>query len=666
MERRRLGDILVDEAILGAETLERALQAQAASPRRRLGQLLVESGALDPSWLTAALALQAGVETVDPLVMPVDPAMLWKVPPDVAERLGVLIVHGESGPLAVTHDPSDLRSIRSLAGMLGIADLPVAAALPDRLNAAISRHYDASRSRSRRIRGVLGEQRPALTSPTAYGLDTRQMAARLARGGARAQEDFATALLVWAAETGLERLVLDAGHLYACRDGVDTPVMELPQAQALPVATRLRALVRLDTGATRAAGGEAHVALGEASVRVQARSGPGAAGGRLELGFPDTAPPAEVEINARLASAWHDLCSGPGLVLVVSPDGIPVPLPEEGRPERRTLTDWSSVDSAVRAARTGKTVVATLVAPSIAEGLARLQALAPSRTEVAAILRGAVTGCRVREVCPTCAGAAEADPLRAERLGVPAFQAPRPGTGCPDCGYVGYRGSRWCHEVVVASQALRDLLSGDAEVPELGRRAVPVGERHLRIDGAAHAVAGHTTAEELERVMHDAPAWVHRASPERARGLLRAVTDVEPEPAPEVDADDPTADGLPMVLLVHPGEQAAVTLRAGLRGRADVLSTWSVAAARSTTHPILPAVGVLAQWAAGGWDTRLLAEWHALGLRIVLLGPSGDLAQMSAAFELGADEYAGSLEELTVRLCRWLPLTGTEAGRQAR
>ncbi len=45
---KRLGEILVEEAIMSAETIERAVAAQAHGARRRLGQLLVETGALEP------------------------------------------------------------------------------------------------------------------------------------------------------------------------------------------------------------------------------------------------------------------------------------------------------------------------------------------------------------------------------------------------------------------------------------------------------------------------------------------------------------------------------------------------------------------------------------------------------------------------------------------
>ena len=106
MDRRRLGEILVDEAIVSAETVHRALAMQPGTPRRRLGQLLVESGALDPGWLTAALAQQAGCETLDPLALPVDPARLWLVPPDVAERLGAFVACDADGPIAVLADPT--------------------------------------------------------------------------------------------------------------------------------------------------------------------------------------------------------------------------------------------------------------------------------------------------------------------------------------------------------------------------------------------------------------------------------------------------------------------------------------------------------------------------------------------------------------------------------
>ncbi len=652
---KRLGEILVEEAILGADTVERAVAAQGQGGRGRLGQLLVESGALEPSWLTAALALQAGVETVDPLSIAVDPAVLWRVPPDVAERTGCLVGRDEHGLVVVVQDPSNTRLQRSLSSMLGVPEVRFAAGLPDRVAAAISRHYDTSSARARRIRGVVGEERPALTSPTSQEMDVRTMLARLQRQTPRTHADFATALLVFAVESGADSLTLESGRLSVSWDGVAVQLLELPAAQAHGVATRLRTITKLDAGANRPGSAEGPCRLGEANVELSAQSQPGPAGGRVEVSFAGSGA-SKNAMHPRVHASWRALMNAPGLIVLAVPEGTPAADPPEtpARVERRTLTDWASVEAAVRAAETGRTVLATISAPGVAESLARLRDLAPSRSAFASVLTGSIAARRLRQVCQTCARPAEVSPAGAERLGVVPFAAPRAGSGCPECGYRRYSGTVWSYEVVVASQAVRDAVDTGAPTSEIGRACSPVAERAMQVDAVAHAILGLTTAEELERCVPPRPPWAVVAPEERHRGLFRAVTDAVYE-----RDDDPNTQTsgiqLPGVLLVHPGEGAATTLRAALQGRAEVTAAWSAAAARVAVSPMLPVVGVLTRWGQGGWDAELIAEWQSLGMRVILMGPPGDIAEMAAAFELNADEYAGSIEELGVRLGRWLP-----------
>lgn len=656
MSSPRLGEILVSEKIVSLEVVERALAVQKRSSRRRLGDILLESGALEPAWLTAALAMQAGVATVDPLALKVDAATLWRVPLDVAQREGSFVARDADGLLVVVQDPSNPRVARAFAALLGVPTVRVAAGLPDRVAAAIARHYDVAPVAARRTRGLTGEERPALTSPTSGELDSRAMLARLHRQTPRSLADFATALLVFAVETGAERLTIDAGKVSITWDGVERYLLELTAAHAYGVANRLRVITHLDPGASRPGSVDAAVTLGTNSVEVAARSQPGPSGGRVDLRLVEADATTRAGMHPKVASTWRTLLAAPGLVIVATPEGTQVSsLPETpSRVERRALTDRESVDAAVRAVEAGRTVLGTVSAPGIADALARLRDLAPSRSALATALTGALAARRLRQVCTACAQPAEVDHAGAERLGVVPFAAPRPGGGCPECGYRRYRGSVWCYEVTVASQALRDAVDTGASLSEIASRCTPVASRAMQVDAVAHAILGLTSSEELARAIPPRPAWAAVTTDARSRGLLRAVTDADAEPV-----DDPksrtSASDLPTVLLVHPGDVAATALRASLAGRARVTGAWSAAEARAPTKAGVPAVGVLARAGRVGWDAALIRDLQALGMRIVLLGPPGDLAEMAIAFGLGADEYAGSVEELAVRLPRWLP-----------
>lgn len=655
MPHLRLGEILVSERIVSAELVERALQAQRRTTWRRLGELLVESGALEPAWLTAALALQAGVPTVDPLSLGVDPATLWRVPPDVAQREACFVGRDEEGLIMVVQDPTNPRAARAVASLLGLPTIRVAAGLPARVAAAIARHYDTTTPQSRRIPGLTGEERPILTSPTSGELDCRMMLARLGRQTPRSAADFATAVLAHAVETGAERLTFDAGRLSLTFDGVERPLLELPAAQAYGVANRLRVVTRLDPGATRAGAADGAITLGTTMVEMSARSQPGPSGGRIEVRMLEAEATARTGMHARVAAAWRALLAAPGLVVVATPEGTALgALPEvPSRVERHALTDQESLARAVRAVETGRTVLAHVSAPGVPEALARLRDLAPSRSALAAALTGTLAARRVRQVCPSCAQPSEIDQAGAERLGAPPFAAPRPGSGCPECGYRRYRGSVWCYELVVATQPLRDAIDTGASISEIGNRCAPVAARALQVDAVAHAIVGLTTSEELQRSVPPRPVWAVLPPEERHRGLVRAVTN-----PPDEMEDPPTADSggaRPVVLLVSPADSASTALRPVLLGRARLIGAWSAADVRAGLGATPPAVAVLARGGRVGWDAALIAELRERGTRVVLLGAPGDLGEMAAAFALRADDYAGGPDELALRVARWLP-----------
>lgn len=655
-DTRRLGDILIEEAIVSREAVAAAMELQRAGVDHRLGELLCDAGALDPAWLTAALAEQAGVDTVDPLTLGVDPPMLWRVPPEVAERLGAFVGRDEEGPIVVLADPSNRNTPRQIANLLGVPSIRAAAGLRERVAAAITRHYDTAPARARRVRGVVGEERPATTSVTGQQLDERQMTTRLTRGGLRAYPDFATALLVHAEETGAERLVFDKGRIALSHDGVETAVLLVPETHAAGVAAALRSRVRLDTTASRTTGGEAKVPVGDSTLSLRVRATSGELGGRVDVHLLKEAAPGELPLVPKAAAAWRELSTAPGLVVVaVAEEGDgQVLIDAAARADVRTLTDWASAESAIKAAEAGRVVFARLAAAGIPEALARLNDLVPNRAAAAAVLRGAATQRRLRRVCSTCALPPDQNPGVAEHLGVLPFAAPRPGLGCPACGYRGYQGSAMAFEVVVADRPLREAFGSGAAVAAFGALSLPVAERTLQIDAVALAIGGVTTADELLRVIPPPAEWAARARADRHRGLFRAIT-ADPVAAPPPAPVAAESEELPVVFVVHPNDAAVSQLRAALRGRAAVVGARSAAAARSMSHPELPVVGIVAQWAAGGWDPELLREWLSCGTRVVLMGPPNDLSQMEAAFSLGAEDYAGSLDEVAVRLARWLP-----------
>jgi type IV pilus assembly protein PilB len=107
-KRKKLGDILVEWAIITPKNLQRANE-QAESTHRRLADVLVEMGLADEDQVTKAMACQFDLEYVDLDHHVVDRAALELVPEDIIRRHMILPIGKENGRLKIIiNDPLDL------------------------------------------------------------------------------------------------------------------------------------------------------------------------------------------------------------------------------------------------------------------------------------------------------------------------------------------------------------------------------------------------------------------------------------------------------------------------------------------------------------------------------------------------------------------------------
>jgi len=73
--------------------------------------------------------------------------------------------------------------------------------------------------------------------------------------------------------------------------------------------------------------------------------------------------------------------------------------------------------------------------------------------------------------------------------------------GCSRCNNTGYRGRLGLYEVMVMSEAIRKLTVEHKSSDEIGRVAQAEGMKTLRDDGIEKVMLGHTSMEEIARVI---------------------------------------------------------------------------------------------------------------------------------------------------------------------
>ena len=128
LQKRRLGDVLVDAGVLTAQQLDDVLahQQRATGPRKRLGELLVELRLTDERALAGALASQLGLRAVDLSRTVPAPDVVRLLPQAVAERSRILVIDRTAAGLVVAvADPTNVLALDDVKLHTGASGLVV-------------------------------------------------------------------------------------------------------------------------------------------------------------------------------------------------------------------------------------------------------------------------------------------------------------------------------------------------------------------------------------------------------------------------------------------------------------------------------------------------------------------------------------------------------------
>jgi general secretion pathway protein E len=171
------------------------------------------------------------------------------------------------------------------------------------------------------------------------------------------------------------------------------------------------------------------------------------------------------------------------------------------------MRDRETATIAIQSALTGHLVFSTLHTNDAPGGITRLVDMGVEPYLVAATVHGILAQRLVRVVCEECAepyepsseelAAASPEELRIRR---PTF---RRGRGCDSCARTGYRGRTGIYELMVLTDAARELVVRGASLDDVRALARREGLVPLRMAGWAKACEGVTTLEEVLRVTRD-------------------------------------------------------------------------------------------------------------------------------------------------------------------
>jgi type II secretory ATPase GspE/PulE/Tfp pilus assembly ATPase PilB-like protein len=178
----------------------------------------------------------------------------------------------------------------------------------------------------------------------------------------------------------------------------------------------------------------------------------------------------------------------------------------------------------LEASLTGHLVLSTMHTNSAAESMVRLLDFGLDPFNFADALVGVLSQRLVRRLCATCSRPYRAtgqeirmlareycEPSELEPSAVEAQWRTRYGdangnlmlraaSGCEHCGGSGYKGRLGIHELLVATNAVKEQITAKVSAAELARGAMAQGMRTLRQDGIEKILQGQVNWEQVRTI----------------------------------------------------------------------------------------------------------------------------------------------------------------------
>lgn len=170
------------------------------------------------------------------------------------------------------------------------------------------------------------------------------------------------------------------------------------------------------------------------------------------------------------------------------------------------VRDMETAEIAIRVALTGHLVFSTLHTNDAASGITRLMDIGVEPYLIASSVEAFIAQRLIRLLCADCKYEDKAAPqelknLIAKDLGIPLTEVKIfKGKGCPNCNFTGFFGRTAIYEVLLADEAIKDLILKKTSSGQIKKIVVSRGMQTLRQDGWRKTVAGLTAPEEVLNV----------------------------------------------------------------------------------------------------------------------------------------------------------------------
>jgi type IV pilus assembly protein PilB len=169
------------------------------------------------------------------------------------------------------------------------------------------------------------------------------------------------------------------------------------------------------------------------------------------------------------------------------------------------IRDLETAEIAVQASLTGHLVLSTVHTNDAPSTATRLGDMGVEPFLISASLTGALAQRLARRICPKCKEEYQPPRETLLRFGFDPLKNPEQkfwrGRGCDNCKQTGYKGRTGIYELMRVNEEMQELIVRRSPVTELKEAARANGMRTLQEDGFLKCKDGHTTVEEVMRVV---------------------------------------------------------------------------------------------------------------------------------------------------------------------
>ncbi|MEG0798485.1 MAG: ATPase, T2SS/T4P/T4SS family [Acidaminococcaceae bacterium] len=553
VEKKRLGEILLEAGELTEQQLEHALTAQKQSGKR-LGETLVILGFLTERQILKTLEKQLSIPYMFLSDVDIEEEAIAAIPLFLAERYNILPIRKEGTHLVVAmNDPTNFYAIDDVRMVSGLEVSPVLSEAAD-ITLAINNNYGVRGRVESAVSKLKEEERAKVTQEISQEDGDAPIISIVNSLIQQAVRDKASDIHIEPQEENL--------RVRFRVDGVLREVVTFPRNAQAAIVSRIKIMAEMDIAERRLPqDGRIKVMHKNTEIDLRVSTLPTILGEKIVMRVLDKSAVAiglnELGFSEKNMELYLNLVSNSyGLVLVTGPTGsgksttlystllhvngitkniITVEDPVEYRiagvnqvavNNKAGLTfanglrtilrqdpniimvgevrDRETAEITINAALTGHLVFSTLHTNDSAGAITRMIDMGVEPFLVVSAVRGVIAQRLVRRICPHCKTQYSPAPFSTERIymGVANDQPLTlwKGEGCANCNFTGYQGRMAIHEVLPIYPEMKGMIVGQATDHDLFEAARPYGSRTMKEDGIAKVLAGKTTVAELLRV----------------------------------------------------------------------------------------------------------------------------------------------------------------------